>query len=126
MWFYLAVLRKCRNFAHVFKRGTLVYTLSLGYGVMVTLQILVLPFLVRVRVPQLKFFLWLLWIESRCLGYGVMVTLQILVLPFLVRVRIPQLFNSFHWRNQTLVGLVAFFYIQKSYELSNASRVARK
>ena len=25
---------------------------SLGYGVMVTLQILVLPFLVRVRVPQ--------------------------------------------------------------------------
>ena len=26
----------------------------LGYGVMVTLQILVLPFLVRVRVPQLK------------------------------------------------------------------------
>ena len=26
---------------------------SLGYGVMVTLQILVLPFLVRVRVPQL-------------------------------------------------------------------------
>ena len=27
---------------------------KLGYGVMVTLQILVLPFLVRVRVPQLK------------------------------------------------------------------------
>ena len=27
---------------------------SLGYGVMVTLQILVLPFLVRVRVPQLN------------------------------------------------------------------------
>ena len=26
----------------------------LGYGVMVTLQILVLPFLVRVRVPQLR------------------------------------------------------------------------
>ena len=25
---------------------------ELGYGVMVTLQILVLPFLVRVRVPQ--------------------------------------------------------------------------
>ena len=25
---------------------------KLGYGVMVTLQILVLPFLVRVRVPQ--------------------------------------------------------------------------
>ena len=29
-------------------------TTSLGYGVMVTLQILVLPFLVRVRVPQPK------------------------------------------------------------------------
>ena len=29
--------------------------LILGYGVMVTLQILVLPFLVRVRVPQPKF-----------------------------------------------------------------------
>ena len=27
---------------------------ELGYGVMVTLQILVLPFLVRVRVPQQK------------------------------------------------------------------------
>ena len=26
--------------------------MELGYGVMVTLQILVLPFLVRVRVPQ--------------------------------------------------------------------------
>ena len=31
---------------------------TLGYGVMVTLQILVLPFLVRVRVPQLS--------EPRC------------------------------------------------------------
>ena len=29
----------------------------LGYGVMVTLQILVLPFLVRVRIPQQKGFL---------------------------------------------------------------------
>ena len=29
-------------------------TKTLGYGVMVTLQILVLPFLVRVRVPQQK------------------------------------------------------------------------
>ena len=27
---------------------------TLGYGVMVTLQILVLPFLVRVRIPQHK------------------------------------------------------------------------
>ena len=34
------------------KRGT-----KLGYGVMVTLQILVLSFLVRVRVPQLESFL---------------------------------------------------------------------
>ena len=32
------------------------FTTFLGYGVMVTLQILVLPFLVRVRVPQLKDF----------------------------------------------------------------------
>ena len=30
---------------------------TLGYGVMVTLQILVLPFLVRVRIPQQKGFL---------------------------------------------------------------------
>ncbi len=57
----------------------------LGYGVMVTLQILVLSFLVRVRVSQ----------QSKSsilsLGYGVMVTLQILVLSFLVRVRVSQL-----------------------------------
>ena len=33
------------------RRASLKYT-RLGYGVMVTLQILVLPFLVRVRVPQ--------------------------------------------------------------------------
>ena len=63
---------------------------------MVTLQILVLPFLVRVRVPQLFFFSFLCAfvgmtnIHIICLGYGVMVTLQILVLPFLVRVRVPQ------------------------------------
>ena len=37
----------------------------LGYGVMVTLQILVLPFLVRVRVPQLKKTL------SKCLAFFV-------------------------------------------------------
>ena len=63
---------------------------------MVTLQILVLPFLVRVRVAQRSFVC-----DRECrvvpeqrrtyrLGYGVMVTLQILVLPFLVRVRVAQ------------------------------------
>ena len=55
----------------------------LGYGVMVTLQILVLSFLVRVRVSQQVF-----WFMT--LGYGVMVTLQILVLSFLVRIRVSQ------------------------------------
>ena len=62
---------------------------TLGYGVMVTLQILVLSFLVRVRVSQhLRHYRK----SSTCtLGYGVMVTLQILVLSFLVRVRVSQL-----------------------------------
>ena len=48
------MVRSTKNstFAPVLKRGSLWCTLSLGYGVMVTLQILVLPFLVRVRVPQ--------------------------------------------------------------------------
>ncbi len=54
---------------------------------MVTLQILVLSFLVRIRVSQhsasSKF-------HSSTLGYGVMVTLQILVLSFLVRIRVSQ------------------------------------
>ena len=75
---------------------------SLGYGVMVTQQILVLFFLVRVRVAQ----------RSRArdasprgrsrhqtkfrLGYGVMATQQILVLFFLVRVRVAQ--RSKRWR----------------------------
>ena len=66
----------------------------LGYGVMVTLQILVLSFLVRVRVSQLhrsNFFL------KAKLGYGVMVTLQILVLSFLVRVRVSQLESIFRF-----------------------------
>ena len=36
------------------KRCIFAANLRLGYGVMVTLQILVLPFLVRVRVAQLK------------------------------------------------------------------------
>ncbi len=54
---------KSRIFAPLFER-------ALGYGVMVTLQILVLPFLVRVRVAQRKrerrgrvslFFVWCGW-----------------------------------------------------------------
>ena len=64
----------------------------LGYGVMVTLQILVLSFLVRVRVSQLHHSGFFLKVK---LGYGVMVTLQILVLSFLVRVRVSQL----NWLN---------------------------
>ena len=64
----------------------------LGYGVMVTLQILVLSFLVRVRVSQL---LHHCHQSLTCtLGYGVMVTLQILVLSFLVRIRVSQLDES--------------------------------
>ena len=70
----------------------------LGYGVMVTLQILVLPFLVRVRVAQHTTFCFSPRVPQvvpdafgkYSLGYGVMVTLQILVLPFLVRVRVAQ------------------------------------
>ena len=65
--------------------------LILGYGVMVTLQILVLSFLVRVRVSQQQTFsLKRQFSYSILLGYGVMVTLQILVLSFLVRVRVSQ------------------------------------
>ena len=64
----------------------------LGYGVMVTLQILVLSFLVRVRVSQLH--LQVFFLKAK-LGYGVMVTLQILVLSFLVRVRVSQLESIF-------------------------------
>ena len=67
---------------------------------MVTLQILVLSFLVRIRVSQLKgasfkigrcFFIQK---KKSILGYGVMVTLQILVLSFLVRIRVSQLDES--------------------------------
>jgi hypothetical protein len=47
---YLVGTKKRRTFALAFhKKGCE----TLGYGVMVTLQILVLSFLVRVRVPQL-------------------------------------------------------------------------
>ena len=52
---------------------------------MVTQQILVLFFLVRIQVAQL--FLLLLFC---LLGYGVMVTQQILVLFFLVRIQVAQ------------------------------------
>ena len=46
--------RKSRTFATAKTKGKRSCTMELGYGVMVTLQILVLPFLVRVRVPQPK------------------------------------------------------------------------
>ena len=41
------------NFALAIEKLLLCYGVLLGYGVMVTLQILVLSFLVRVRVSQL-------------------------------------------------------------------------
>lgn len=51
-----AVSNKCSNFALAKKITVILDCISciksLGYGVMVTLQILVLPFLVRVRVSQ--------------------------------------------------------------------------
>ena len=80
----------------------------MGYGVMVTLQILVLPFLVRVRVAQLSEATQA-GLEPGCenkkrLGYGVMVTLQILVLPFLVRVRVAQ------QKREANVGFSFFVY----------------
>ena len=46
--------RKSCTFAAHFETSVFFDSNSLGYGVMVTLQILVLPFLVRVRVPQPK------------------------------------------------------------------------
>ena len=42
------------NFALAIEKLLLCYGVLLGYGVMVTLQILVLSFLVRVRVSQLS------------------------------------------------------------------------
>ena len=57
-WKNFAVSKKCSNFALEKKRGldlpASLSTYWLGYGVMVTLQILVLPFLVRIRVSQQK------------------------------------------------------------------------
>ena len=78
---------------------------------MVTLQILVLSFLVRIRVSQLKgasfkigrcFFIQK---KKSILGYGVMVTLQILVLSFLVRIRVSQLSKG-----TFLIRVKCFFY----------------
>ncbi len=43
------------NFALAIEKLLLCYGVLLGYGVMVTLQILVLSFLVRVRVSQQLF-----------------------------------------------------------------------
>ena len=43
------------NFALAIEKLLLCYGVLLGYGVMVTLQILVLSFLVRVRVSQQRF-----------------------------------------------------------------------
>ena len=89
--------KKCRNALYVPKMLYLCTvktkddnrSLILGYGVMVTQQILVLFFLVRVRVAQLH--LQHSHGENKALlGYGVMVTQQILVLFFLVRVRVAQ------------------------------------
>ena len=51
--FFFVVSEKYATFAPANKRFAPFRGFSLGYGVMVTLQILVLPFLVRVRVPQL-------------------------------------------------------------------------
>ena len=82
------MFQKSCTFAPSNKKTTIVL-LTLGYGVMVTQQILVLFFLVRIRVAQLHLQ------RSRgedkaLLGYGVMVTQQILVLFFLVRIRVAQ------------------------------------
>ena len=84
------------------RNNMLEIAMILGYGVMVTLQILVLSFLVRVRVSQL---LHHCHQSSTCtLGYGVMVTLQILVLSFLVRVRVSQLLHHCHQSSTCTLG----------------------
>ena len=48
------VYRKSSTFAPAKRNKDVLLSAELGYGVMVTLQILVLSFLVRVRVPQQK------------------------------------------------------------------------
>ena len=87
---------------------------------MVTLQILVLSFLVRIRVSQLKgasfkrgrcFFIQK---KKSILGYGVMVTLQILVLSFLVRIRVSQLSKGTFLIRVKCFFLCAFLYERKS------------
>ena len=50
--FFFVVSEKSATFAPANERFAPAKDFSLGYGVMVTLQILVLPFLVRIRVPQ--------------------------------------------------------------------------
>ena len=50
--FFLVVQKKCVSLQPQAGQERPAANTSLGYGVMVTLQILVLPFLVRVRVPQ--------------------------------------------------------------------------
>lgn len=54
MLFFCSFLEKNRVFFCCFKKSRTFASAikALGYGVMVTLQILVLPFLVRIRVPQ--------------------------------------------------------------------------
>ena len=52
MRFFFVVSEKTTTFAAHFEKMLCEVAEKLGYGVMVTLQILVLPFLVRVRVPQ--------------------------------------------------------------------------
>ena len=49
VWRFKKIIYLCTRIS----TETELQTLVLGYGVMVTLQILVLSFLVRVRVPQL-------------------------------------------------------------------------
>ncbi len=44
--------QKSSTFAPAKRNKDVLLSMTLGYGVMVTLQILVLSFLVRVRVPQ--------------------------------------------------------------------------
>ena len=76
----LCMFQKCCTFAPS-KQKDDNRSLILGYGVMVTQQILVLFFLVRVRVAQLHL-LHSHGEDKALLGYGVMVTQQILVLFF--------------------------------------------
>ena len=71
--------QKSRTFASAKTKGSLLHK-TLGYGVMVTLQILVLPFLVRVRVPQQGNFrkeVFLLYIPPKvCRMANIFVNLQ--------------------------------------------------